>query len=91
MAEASFVKDPSAVLDYIIDWTDWLDDDTISTSSWTIPSGLTAAYADTNNTTTATVWLSGGTAGTNYSVINHITTAANREDDRTLKIKVRQK
>ena len=85
-----FLKDPDAVLDYQIDWSDWLDSDTISTSAWTVPTGLTED-SDSNTTTTATVWLSGGTAGTSYSVINHIVTAAGREDDRTITIKCRER
>ena len=31
---AKFIKDPDAVLDYQADWSDWLGDDTISSSSW---------------------------------------------------------
>jgi hypothetical protein len=59
----AFEKDPDAVLDYAIDWTDRLGSDTISTSTWTVPSGITK---DSDNKTTAktTIWLSGGTVGT---------------------------
>jgi len=81
-----FLKDPDAVLDYQVDWSDWLDSDTISTSTWTVPSGL-AEDSASNTTTTATVWLSGGTAGTSYTVVNHIVTAEGREDDRSIIIK----
>lgn len=87
MIENEFYKDPSAVLDYTIDWSDWLDTDTISTSSWTVPSGITQS-AETETTTTATVWLSGGTADNVYEVTNTITTAAGRTDQRTLIIHV---
>ena len=87
MGNNLFTKDPSAVLDYTIDWSDWLDSDTISTSTWTVPTGLTED-SDTNTTTTATVWLSSGTAGTQYTVINHIVTAGGREDDRSIYIMV---
>ena len=67
----TFVKDPDATLDYIIDWSEWLDTDTISTSTWTVPTGLTNV-SDSNTTTTATIWLSGGTAGQRYTVSNRI-------------------
>ena len=79
------LKDPDAVLDYGIDWGDWLTDvsDTISTSTWTAPAGITKD-SDTHNDTTTTIWLSGGTAGSSYSLVNHITTAGGREDDQTL-------
>lgn len=85
-----FTKDPDAVLDYTINWATWLGNDTISTSAWTPDSGITVD-SDTNTTTTATVWLSGGTVGTSYAVTNHIVTAAGREDDRTITVRVREK
>ncbi|UJD21050.1 hypothetical protein PP495_gp26 [Gordonia phage Pickett] len=37
------------------------------------------------------MWLAAGTSGGKYSVTNHITTAAGREDDRTLAIVVKQR
>ena len=89
-AIAVFYKDPDAVLDYTIDWETWLDSDTISTSTWTVPSGITKA-SDTNTTTTTTIWLSGGTAGTSYDLLNRVVTAGGRTDDRTITIIVREK
>ena len=82
-----FKKDPSAILDYSIDWSLWLDGDTIQSSSWTVPQGLTKA-SETNNSTTATVWLSGGTVDQTYTVTNRITTANGRTDERSILIKV---
>jgi hypothetical protein len=83
----TFQKDPSAVLDYKIDWSAWLAGDTIYVSAWTADAGITI-NSNSNSTTTATVWLSGGTAGTSYAVTNHITTAAGRQDDRSISIQV---
>lgn len=83
-------KDPEAVLDYEVDWSDWLDTDTIASSTWTVADGITKD-SDSNTTTTATIWLSGGTAGTTYELLNHIVTNAGREDERTVKITVKQK
>lgn len=79
---ARYIKDPSAVLDYGFDWTDWLDGDTIATSTWTAPTGLTVA-SHSNTTTTTLAWLSGGTAGQVYSVVNRVVTAGGRTDDRS--------
>lgn len=79
-------KDPEATLDYHIDWSAWLDDDTISTVTWTVPTGLTQVTA-TYTTTVATVWLSGGTAGEEYQVACAITTAGGRTDERTIRIR----
>ena len=80
MADNTFIKDPDAVLDYSVNWEAWLSGDTISASEWTIPTGLTND-SDSFGDSVATVWLSSGTAGKTYSIINHITTAAGRQDD----------
>ena len=86
----SFTKDPDAVLDYQVNWATWLGDDTISTSDWIVPTGLTEDSAS-NTTTAATIWLSGGTVNTDYAVVNRIVTAGGRTDDRTIVIRVRNK
>ena len=86
---ARYLKDPAAVLDYGFDWsTDgWLGADTIATSTWTVPAGLTSE-ATSNTTTTATIWLSGGTVGQVYEVANKNVTAAGRTDERSMTIRV---
>ena len=81
----TFTKDPNAALDYSIDWHLWLGTDTILTSTWGIPTGLTKVN-EAFTTTGTTVWLSGGTAVSTYSVVNRITTAGGRTEDRTLYI-----
>lgn len=86
----SFVKDPEAILDYPIDWSAWLDGDTIATSTWVAEDGITID-SDTNTATTAVVWLSGGTLGMTYRITNHIVTAGGREDDRTITVKAYQR
>jgi hypothetical protein len=84
---ARFTKDPQAVLDYQIDWSAWLATDTITSSAWTMPAGITKA-SDTKTTTTTTIWLSGGTAGQQYQIVNTIVTAGGRTEERTLTIVV---
>jgi hypothetical protein len=80
------MKDPDAVLDYRVDWTAWLQaSETITTSTWILESGI-VQNSTSNTTTTATVWLSGGTAGTAYKVTNRVTTNQGRTDDRTIKV-----
>jgi len=86
----TFTKDPNAVLDYSIDWTRWLAGDQIAASEWIVPSGLTK-MADSKTSTSATVWLSGGTAGQSYIVTNRITTAAGRTEDRSFTIRVEER
>ena len=84
-----FLKDPQSVLDYAIDWSSWLGADTITVSAWVPQTGITID-SDTKTDTTTTVWLSGGTDRESYRVTNHITTAAGREEDRTIIIRVFQ-
>lgn len=89
-----FTKDPQAVLDYKLDWSQWLPtNDTITNSTFTVvDAGAQGVVVDDTafTPTTATVWLSGGLAGVRYTVTNHITTAAGREDDRSLRITVKE-
>jgi hypothetical protein len=80
-------KDPESVLDYTIDWSDFLNaGDTISSNTYTVDTGLTAS-SSTNTTTTTTVTLSGGTAGTVYTVKCSITTSASRTAIRRFRVK----
>lgn len=82
-----YLKDPDAVLDFVVDWSDWLvAGDSIVESEW-ISEGLTTATPSLDGAK-ATVWLSGGTVGTTYKVTNRVTTSAGRIDDRTLEVLV---
>jgi len=82
----SYLKDPQAVLDYGVDWSLWLaGGETISTSTFTVDAGLTK-NSQTNTTVSATVWLSGGTIGQRYKVVNEITTTAGRTNDATFTV-----
>lgn len=84
-----FTKDPDAKLDFTLDWALFLGADTIATSAWTLPSGITqSSPAPSNTATTTTIWLTGGTLGLEYELVNRITTAGARTDDRTLRIRV---
>lgn len=96
-----FDKDPNEVLDYVFDWApasnhrrgadgDWLvGGDTISTRTVTAESGLTvASSAITDDSTSVTVWLSGGTAGTSYRVSCRVVTAGGRTGERSMLIRV---
>ena len=82
------LKDPSAVLDYAFDWTDWLAAaETITDHTITADTGITVG-SSTESDGKIIVWLSGGTAGINYKVACKITTTAGRTDERTIWIKV---
>ena len=82
------LKDPSAVLDYLFDWNEWLaTGETITDHTITADTGITVdSSAESDGK--VTVWLSGGTAGINYKVACLITTTAGRTDERTIWIKV---
>lgn len=82
---AHFTKDPADVLDYVVDWTAWLAGDTITDATWTIPAGLVQTAA-TKTSATATVWLSGGTAGAAYVVACRVETAGGRTAERSITI-----
>jgi len=86
----SFIKDPDAVLDYERDWTSWLNGDTIASSQFIVPDGITVD-SNTNTDTHTIVWLSGGTVGTKYRVTNRITTVGGRTDDRSFLINIKEK
>jgi len=88
MLTNQYTKDPSAVLDYAFDWTDWLaTSETIANHTITADTGI-VVDSSTENAGIVTVWLSGGTAGINYKVACLITTTAGRTDERTIWIKV---
>ena len=78
-------KDPDATRFYTWDFSDWLDTGE-SISSYTFPSfpaGLTQV-SDSNDTTSVTVKISGGTAGESYDIICRVVTDAGQTDDKTL-------
>lgn len=92
-----FKHDPDATLDYAVDWTSWLaSGETISSVSWTVPAGVTEESApggwsepDANNK--RTVWISGGTAGTDYTVACEITTSVGRVDERSIILEAQER
>lgn len=89
----AFDKDPAELKDYGFDWSEHLDaGDTVASSTWTVPTGLVepAEPATAPTTTITTVWLSGGTAGTEYRVTNHVVTAQGRELERSFYVNVKE-
>lgn len=92
---AAFIKDPSATLDYVFDFTPWLaTGETITAATVAAPVGITVAptgFPTVVAATSVTVWLAGGTEGVRYAVTVHITTSAGRQDDRTINVRVVQR
>lgn len=86
----AFVKDPGEVKDYAVNWTAHLAaSETITTSTWVVAAGLTTGTTSAT-TAVATVWLSGGTEGTEYRVTNHVVTNQGREFERSFTVNVQQ-
>lgn len=82
----TFRKTTTEYLDFTIDWSKWLPpDDILNFSSWTVPAGITNGM-ETSTTTSTSIWLSGGTLGESYDVVNSIKTSAGRQEDRTIRI-----
>ena len=77
-------KDPNEVLDYGLDWTARLAGDSITASSWTVDVGTITIDSDENTTTLTTAWLSGGSAGTTYTLTNRVVTEGGRTMDQSV-------
>ncbi len=87
-----FVQDPDAVLDYTIDWGPWLGSDTITLSNWVAESPMSIpGGSESNTSTTTTLFLEGGVDGDNYTITNNIVTLSGRKDDRSFKIRIRER
>jgi len=106
-------KDPDNIEPYFIVWCDKdgtndgstsdngeLQGATISTATWTVPTGITKASSNQNAVTIAgvtygantvcTIWLSGGTDNTKYTLSCKITTSDARTLDKSIIIPVEQ-
>lgn len=84
-------KDPAAVLDYSMDWTNWLEsDELVVDSTWLTPAGISAPN-DSNTTKICTVWLAGGVVGREYNITNLISTTHGRQDERSFRIRVKNR
>ena len=87
-------KDPYSVLDYSLDWTNWMPSgDTISAISVTAEtisgdSTPLAVDSSTNTDYIATAYISGGTAGNIYNIEYKIDTTNGLKDSRNFRIKV---
>jgi hypothetical protein len=83
-------KDPNEVVDYDLSWADQMtaDSDTITSSTWTVPAGITKD-SSSNTTTRTKVWLSGGTTGETYTLLNRIVTTGGRTFDQSVKLKMK--
>jgi hypothetical protein len=89
------LKDPDAVLDYLIDWgAEYLGDDLLAGSDWTVApdeaGGVTIAGSDFD-ATNSTVKAGGGLPGRIYRLINEVVTASGRVDSRSIVLRVEKR
>lgn len=83
-----FDYSPNPKLDFGVDWKSkgWLEnDETISTSTWTVDAPLTKSNEQNVNGVTS-VFVEGGEVGKTYILMNTITTSKGRRDSRTIKL-----
>lgn len=94
---STYQHDPDAVLPYTVDWSAWLDSFTGTTP--TIASHVIEADAgvtvesSTNDDTSVTAVISGGTAGEDYEVTFRavLSSGPPYQDDRTIHLRVRER
>jgi len=94
---AKFVKDPNALLDYKVDWGDWLLDDAIvsaiaftDTLASAQTSGLRIASTTISASAAVVVWLSAGVLDTEYTITSRIWTSAGRRNDESFTVVIEE-
>lgn len=71
-------KDPQEYLDYAVDWTARLAaGDSIASSSWHVPDGLTSD-AESFSATVTLIWIGGGAENETHDIVNRIVTSGGR-------------
>jgi hypothetical protein len=84
-------KDPDEVLDYQVDWSDRLNGDTLSTSVWTISDPALVEDSSEISGDNTIIWLSAGTLGEAYDLLNRVTTTGGRTMDQTVRLRIKAK
>lgn len=89
------LKDPDAVLDYLVDWgAEYLDADSLAESAWSVEpdeAGGVSVASHRFDERTATVTAAGGIAGRVYRLVNHVTLASGRTDCRSVTLRVEKR
>ena len=90
-----FVKDPSARIDYRIDWgAGHLGNDIIQSSTWTVtPQHKNAIFAaeSSHDGKITTVIIEGGVAGRLYDVRNQVVLENGKRDERSISFRVEKR
>ena len=80
-------KDPDEVISFGVDWSEYLGAETVTSSNWTVASGVTKV-GQTLVGKQANVTISGGTLGTVNRITNRITTSAGETVDQSIDIEI---
>lgn len=88
---STFIHDPQSTLDYAQDWSRWLSADEHITSHLVTATGTAELLQSTEAAGIVTVWVAGGTPGTTSTVTIHIVTNQGRQDDRSMRLQIRNR
>ncbi len=90
-----FLKDPSAALDYAVDWgAGYLAGKTIAASAWLaepVEDGGIVVAAEISSPTRTGATFAGGVPGQIYRVANRVTLSDGRQDERSLVLRIEQR
>ena len=89
-----YLKDPYGIVDYAIDWSQYLDGRTIVASAWSVlpdEEGGVAIDEISFEPSRTAARASGGIAGHVYGLANHVTLSDGSSDDRSIALRVEQR
>jgi len=89
-----YLKDPQSRVDYAIDWSGYLDGQTIATSEWTVSPAETGGIAIEEasfDLDRSAARLSGGIVGRIYCVANRVTLSDGSADERSITLRVEER
>ena len=89
------LKDPDAVLDYMVDWgAEYLGVDQLTNSEWSVipdePGGITVIPGAFDGRS-ATVKAGGGVAGRVYRLVNRVELISGKVDSRSITVRVEKR
>lgn len=89
-----YLKDPQSRVDYAIDWSGYLDGQTISASTWSVSPEEAGGIAIDNagfDLNRAAARLSGGKIGGIYRIGNRVTLSDGGVDERSITLRVEER
>jgi hypothetical protein len=94
MATHSAAKDPNAILDFGLDWGDWVSTgDSLSSAVWSVTGPDNALTLSDSSLVgdTATTRAAGGTVGYTYELTCRVNSASGLVDDRSIALQIIEK